>query len=98
MERRSVASARADDGDDVAFATLATAGAAARNGAGNVVAVDLAVGHGLGEFVRLAIGVGRRRAAFGARGEATVDAVAVGIVGNDEHAPLRLRGIDEAEA
>jgi len=48
--------------------------------------------------MRLAIGVGRRRAALVAGGQAAVDAVAVAIIGDDEHAPLRLRGTDETEA
>ncbi len=52
---------------------------AAWDGAGDVVAVDLAVGRGLRELVRLAVGVGRCRAALGAGGEAPVDAVAVGV-------------------
>src|ERR1700688_865723 len=73
---------RADDGDEVvALGSLAAARAAGRNGAGDVIAIDFAVGRCLGEFARLANGVCRRRAALGARGQAAVDAVAVAIVG-----------------
>src|ERR1019366_7642006 len=90
--------ARADDGDDVAGVAAAAAGAAGRDRAGDVIAVDLAVGRGRGELVRLAIGVGRRRAAFVARCEAAVDAIAVAVIGDDEHAPFRLRGAGETDA
>ena len=55
--------ARADDGDEV-VAPGAAAAAAGRDGAGDVVAVDLAERHGGRVLVRLAIGVGDRRAAF----------------------------------
>ena len=56
------------------------------------VLVDLAVGRGLGEFPRLAVGGGGGGAALCAGGQAAVDAVAVGVVGNDENAFFRLRG------
>ena len=93
------ASARADDGDQVvAFGALAAAGAAGRDRAGDLVAIDFAEGRGLGEFARLAIGIGGRRAAFGAGRQTPVDAVAVGVIGDDEYAPFRLRGIDQAKA
>ena len=82
----------ADDGDEiVAFGPFAAARTAVRNGAGDVVTVDFAVARGLGKLMRLAIGVGRRRAAFVAGRQATVDAIAVGIVGDDEHLSVRLR-------
>ena len=89
---------RADDGDDVAIAVFAPARTAGGNGAGDVVAVDLAVRHGRREFVALAIGVSGRRAALVARGEAAVDAVAVPVIGDDEHALLGLCGRDDANA
>ena len=90
--------ARADDGDDVAGVAAAAAGAAGRDRAGDVIAVDLAVGRGRGELVRLAIGVGRRRAALVAGRQAAVDAIAVAVIGDDEHAPFRLRGAGETDA
>ena len=46
----------------------------------------------LGELARLAVGGGDGRAAMGAGGEAAVDAVAVGVVGDDENVFFRLRG------
>src|SRR5664279_4357745 len=64
----------------------------------DVVAVDLAVGRGRGELVRLAIGVGRRRAALVTGSQAAVDAIAVAVIGDDEHAPFRLRGAGETDA
>ena len=88
-------SARADDGDVIlAFAALATARTTVWDGAGDIVAIGLVVRRGLGEFADLAVGTGRRCAAFGARSEATIDAVTVGIAGYDEHSPFGLRGID----
>ena len=45
----------------------------------------------------LAIGRGGSRAASGAGGEASVDAIAV-VIADDEHAPLGLRGMGEGEA
>ena len=46
----------------------------------------------LGELARLAVGGRGGGAATGAGGEAAVDAVAVGVVGDDEDALFRLRG------
>ena len=49
------------------------------------IEIDTAVGRGLGKIPRLAIGRRGMGAAFFAPREALVDAVAVGLVGNDEH-------------
>lgn len=89
----------ADDGDEVvAGRTLAAAGTAGRDRAGDLVAVDFAEGRSLREFVGFAVGVRCRRAAFGAGSKAAVDAVAVGIVGDDEHLALCCRRTDGAKA
>ena len=90
---RNCASARALDGDEVvATAAVAGAGAAGRNRAGNVVAIDLAVGQSLREFVCAAIRIGGRLTAGRAGREAAIDAVAVAVVGDDENALLRMCG------
>ena len=58
------------------------------NRAGDFVGIDAAIGGGLGKFARLAIGARGMRAAFVALGEALVDAIAVGLVGDDEDAAV----------
>src|SRR5207237_701663 len=84
--------ARALDRDEL-IATAAFAGTGVgRDRAGDFVLVDLAVGCGLGEFPRLAVGGCGSGAAPGAGSEAAVDAVAVSVVGDDEYAFFRLRG------
>src|SRR5436190_4997779 len=84
--------ARALDRDElIAGAAFAGTGVG-RDRAGDLFLADLAVGCGLGEFPRLAVGRCRCRAALGARRQATVDAVAVGIVGDDEYTFFGLRG------
>ena len=67
---------------DVVAATGMIAALACR---GNV---DAPVGRGLGELPRLAIGPGGMGAALFAAGEALVDAVTVGLVGNDENTAI----------
>jgi hypothetical protein len=91
-------SARADDGDYVAGVVTAAAAIGIGDCSGNIATIRLMVGRSLRESLRLAIGVGRRRAAFFAGGKATVDAIAVGIIGDDEHASLGLCGRHLAEA
>ena len=86
-------SARALDGDEVvAMRAVAGAGAAGRDGAGDVVAIDLAVGQCLAEFVRAAVGIRRGGAAGRAGGEAAIDAIAVAAIGDDENALLSVCG------
>jgi hypothetical protein len=53
---------------------------------------------GLRESLRLAISIGGRRAALLPGGETAVDAVPVGIVGDDKHALLGLSSTGENEA
>ena len=67
---------------------------------GYFVGVDTPVGRSLGEIPRLAIGAGGMRAAFFAAGEALVDAVIVGLVGDDENAAVGRcnRGGEEERA
>src|SRR6478735_2955818 len=74
--------------------------AAARHRAGNFVGIDTAIGGGGSKFPRLAVGAGSIGAAFLAPGEALVDAVAVGLVGDDEDAAVggSSRGDDEEPA
>src|ERR1700733_6687933 len=88
---RTFASARALDGDKIVAANVVTR-AARRNRAGNVVAIDLAVRQGFGEFVGAAIGICRGGAAYRAGGEAAIDAIAVAVMGYDKKAFFRLRG------
>jgi hypothetical protein len=90
--------ARAHDGDDIALRFAATAGAARWNRTGYVVSIDLAVGRGVDEPLGLAIGVGGRSATSVTRGQAAINAIAIRIVGNNEHALLVLRGRPAAEA
>src|SRR6185437_13624210 len=70
--------ARADDGDEV-VTLRAGAAAARRDRAGDIITVDLAVGHRGFVLVRLAIGVGGGRAALGAAFKAAIDAVTAGV-------------------
>jgi len=87
-------SARALDGDEV----VAIGGAASGgNDPRHVVAVDLSVRQRLRELARPAVRVRRRPAAGFARSEATVDAVAIGIVGDNENALVRLGGCSSKE-
>ena len=51
---------------------------------GNFIGIDAPVRHRLGKIPRLALGTGGMGAAFLALGKALVDAVAVGLVGDDE--------------
>jgi hypothetical protein len=82
-------SARALDGDEV----VAIGGAASGgNDPRHVVAVDLSVRQRLRELACAAVRVRRRLAAGFAGREATVDAVAVGVVGDDENALVRFGG------
>ena len=78
--------ALAGDGDVFAAAIARTfLAAGTRNRAGDLVGIDAAIGAGGCKFARLAVGAGGVRAAFFALGEALVDAVAVGLVGDDEN-------------
>src|SRR6185437_13425576 len=86
-------SARALNGDEVvAAAAFARGAGVGRDGAGNVVAAHLAERIRLRESVRAAIGVGHRLAAGSTGGEARIDAIAVRLVGENEHALLGVRG------
>src|SRR6476660_8765084 len=87
------ASAGAHDGDEVvAMPGTAGARAAGRDRAGNVVAIDLAVGHSLPVFVGAAIGIRDSLAARRAGREAAVDAVAIAVIGDDENPLFRMSG------
>ena len=85
---------------DVFVATGTRAGIAGRfgNRPGYFIWIDAPIGRGLGEVARLAIGPCGMRPAFLAPGEALVDTVAVGLVGDDEYAAVggcRRRGHNE---
>ena len=84
--------ARALDRDELVAAAAIAGFAVRRNRAGDLILADLPVGCGLGEFARLAVGGCDRRAALGAGGQTAVNAIAVGIVGDDEYAFFRLCG------
>src|ERR1700733_15289155 len=74
------------------MAAVAGAGPACRNRAGNVVALDFAVGQGLPVFVCAAVGIRGSLAAGRAGREAAIDAVAVVVVGDNENALFRMSG------
>src|SRR5262245_41192603 len=82
--------ARALDRDEF-LAGLAFAGATRRHRAGDLVAVEPPVGGRPIVIARAAISGGGGRAAGRAGGEAAVDAVAVGVVGDNESALLGRR-------
>src|SRR5262249_23406374 len=84
----SAASAQALDGDEF-VAGGGTVGR--RHGARDLLALDPAKRRGFRVVAGLAIGGRNRRPADRAGGETAVDAVAVGIVGNDEGALFGLR-------
>src|SRR5882724_6122487 len=84
--------ARALDRDEVVAGAAFAGTGVGRDRAGDLVLVDLAVGRGLGELPRLAVGGCGGCAALGTGGQAAVDAVAVGVVGDDKYAFFRLRG------
>ena len=67
---------------------MAAAIAGLGNRAGYLIRVDAPVGGSPGEIPRLAIGLGGVGAAFFTPGEALIDAIAVGLVGNDENATV----------
>src|SRR5262249_12402610 len=84
----SAASAQALDRDEF----VAGGGAVGRrHRAGDLLALDPAKRRGFRVVAGLAIGGGNRRATGRAGGETAVDAIAVGIVGNDEGALFGLR-------
>src|SRR5262249_29972466 len=84
----SAASAQALDGDEF----VAGGGAVGRrHRTGDLLALDPAKRRGFRVVAGLAIGGRNRRAAGRAGGETAVDAVAVGVVGNDEGALFGLR-------
>jgi hypothetical protein len=58
--------------------------------AGDVPAIDLVECLGLRKSLRLAVGIGGRLAALFPRSQTTIDAIAVCVVGDDEHTPLGL--------
>jgi hypothetical protein len=90
--------ARANDGDDVAGIIPAALRVAGGRAAGNVVAIDLVVGRSFRKSLCLAVGVGGGRPAFFPRREAAVDAVAVGVVGHDDHPALGICRSRQAQA
>src|SRR5580765_8095903 len=94
---RKRGSARADDRDHIAVIVIATVRAATRSATRNVAVIDFVEGRGLRKSLRLAVGIGGGRAALFPGSEAAVDAVAVGVVGDDEHAPLGLCNAGEAD-
>jgi hypothetical protein len=77
-------SALAGNSDVFAAARVAAILAGFRNRTGDFVGIDPAVRRGLREIPRLAIGLGGMGAALFAPGEALIDPVAVGLVGDDE--------------
>lgn len=78
-------SALAGNRDVFAASRMAAIFARLRDGAGDFVRIDPSIGCGLREIPRLTVGLGGMSAAFFAPGKALVDAIAVGLVGNDEN-------------
>jgi len=90
---KSVAAlARALNGDEVGAGSAAAAPAKIGNAPGDLLAIGLSEGDGLRVLAASAEGGCGRRSALRAAGEATIDAVAVGIVGDDEDPLFCLRG------
>ena len=82
----------AGNGDVFVAAGMAAVRARLGNRAGDFIGVDAPIGRSLDEIVRLAIGAGGMRATFFALGEALVDAVTVGLVGDDENTAVGCGG------
>ena len=78
----------AGNGDIFVAAGMVAALARLGNRPGHFIGIDPPIGGGLGEIPRLAVGPGGLGAAFIAPGEALVDAVTVGLVGDDEYAAV----------
>lgn len=95
---RSTTSPRAHDGDDVAAIATAAVRAFGGNGARHVALICLMEGRRLRKRLSFAIGIGDGCSAFGTGGKATIYAVPVGIVGDEEYSPLGVCWHDEAEA
>src|SRR5882757_841224 len=86
---RDQVSALARDGDILAAAGTRTAIAAGfGNRARHFIGIDPPIGGGLDEIPRLTIGPRGMGAAFLAVGETLVDAIAVGLIGDDEDAAV----------
>jgi hypothetical protein len=83
-------SARANDGDDIAGIIPAALRVAGNRAAGNVIAIDLVVGRSFRKSLRLAVGVCGGGTAFFTEREASIDAIAVSVVGHDEHPALGI--------
>jgi len=79
---------------DIFLAAVAAAAArrAGRGCAGDVMFIDLAVGDRLDELTRAAIGRRDCSAASRTTGKTAVDAIAVRVIGDDEHAAFRAGG------
>ena len=76
---------------------MAGCAAGLRNGAGHLARIDPAIGHRVGVFVGVAIGARRRRAAVFALGKSLIDAIAVGLIGDEKDLAVRARGGGKAE-
>mgnify|MGYP000870071831 FL=1 len=97
--RKRADSARAGNGNVfIAAGMTAAVGHIPGNSAGDLVGIDATVGYRLGEIPLLAIGARSVRTALVATGQALVDAIAIGLVGDDEHAGVgKGRGGAERE-
>jgi hypothetical protein len=81
----AVKSALAGNGDVFAAGRMAAVFACLRHRAGDFVRIDASIGRGLREIPRLTIGLRGMGAALFALGKALVDAIAVGLIGNNEN-------------
>src|SRR5437588_9114587 len=88
---RHLWSACALDGDERLANPTPTGGVRSRNGARDFLTIDPAERRRMAEVARFAIGGSDRHAAAVAGRQAAIDAVAIGIIGDDENALLGLR-------
>ena len=91
--RRFLKSARALDGDEFPTTAGSASGGAYGKDTRDLVAIDLSVRGGFGEFVRAAIRGCRRSPTACSTRKATINTVAVGIVSDNKYAIFRLRRI-----
>jgi hypothetical protein len=95
---KRVKSAGTNDRHDIATDAVATGRVVVGNRLAHVAALDLVVHRSLRKCLRLAIGIRSSGPALFAGRQTTVNAVTVGVVGDDEHAPLGLGGHTKASA
>ena len=84
-------SARANNGYDIAGATATSFRDATRRRTGHVVAINFVIRRRFSKILRHAVRFCSGCTAFLSGRKAAVDAIAIGVVGDEEHATLGLR-------